>query len=196
MRKTLMMAAAGAVAMTGNAAWAAPSNGDAVTCASNVFDCSSASAVVGPGPEFTLDEGSSVFPDGPQLSADFSSGTLTIANIYDNSVGFSGGRLVFSDTTTPFTQAVLTSYSGVLNFDQSNISLTNGTLRLFFGQTIGNTTFESYFSQPGASLTIRLGALAAATPEPGTWAMMIIGFGVAGFALRRRQRVTARLAYA
>ena len=43
----------------------------------------------------------------------------------------------------------------------------------------------------GGSITIRQ----AAVPEPATWAMMLIGFGAVGFALRRRQRpVLAQLA--
>ena len=29
----------------------------------------------------------------------------------------------------------------------------------------------------------------AAVPEPATWAMMIVGFGLAGSAIRRRERV-------
>lgn len=32
----------------------------------------------------------------------------------------------------------------------------------------------------------------AAVPEPGTWAMMIAGFGLVGAAMRRRQRFTLR----
>lgn len=35
------------------------------------------------------------------------------------------------------------------------------------------------------------GQLSAAIPEPGTWAMMIGGFGLAGFALRRRSALAA-----
>ena len=44
----------------------------------------------------------------------------------------------------------------------------------------------------GGSITIRQ---ATAVPEPATWAMMLIGFGAVGFAMRRRQKpVLAQLA--
>ena len=37
---------------------------------------------------------------------------------------------------------------------------------------------------------------AAAVPEPAMWATMVLGLGAVGFAMRRRQRVTTRIAYA
>lgn len=40
------------------------------------------------------------------------------------------------------------------------------------------------------------GAGVAPVPEPATWAMMILGFGAVGGALRRRQKVTTRISYA
>jgi hypothetical protein len=33
-------------------------------------------------------------------------------------------------------------------------------------------------------------------PEPATWAMMLIGFGAIGGALRRRQKVAGRIRFA
>jgi hypothetical protein len=36
--------------------------------------------------------------------------------------------------------------------------------------------------------------VAGGVPEPGTWAMMILGFGLTGLAVRRRRRVSAALA--
>ncbi|MBB4618092.1 PEPxxWA-CTERM sorting domain-containing protein [Sphingomonas abaci] len=40
------------------------------------------------------------------------------------------------------------------------------------------------------SMGVRISGVAAAVPEPATWAMMIVGFGVAGGALRRRSSAT------
>ena len=42
----------------------------------------------------------------------------------------------------------------------------------------------------------QIASATGAAPEPGTWAMMIIGFGLAGAALRRRPTVTTRVSYA
>lgn len=36
----------------------------------------------------------------------------------------------------------------------------------------------------------------AAVPEPSTWALMILGFGAMGFAMRRRQKITTSVSYA
>jgi hypothetical protein len=46
------------------------------------------------------------------------------------------------------------------------------------------------------TLTIAECAVCTAVPEPDTWAMMLIGFGVVGGALRSRRRVAATLRFA
>lgn len=50
----------------------------------------------------------------------------------------------------------------------------------------------------GVSTNFELNAPVAAVPEPGTWAMMMLGFGIVGFGLRSRRKgtVTTRIAYA
>lgn len=51
------------------------------------------------------------------------------------------------------------------------------------------------FGHPGGTGGSRWGTYIAnirvgAVPEPATWAMMIIGFGFTGFAMRRQRRLT------
>lgn len=62
----------------------------------------------------------------------------------------------------------------------------------------GNTAFDAFFSQttknnpPGEAMTaaFQIGTVRVpAVPEPETWAMMLGGFGLLGFAARRRSRV-------
>lgn len=54
--------------------------------------------------------------------------------------------------------------------------------------------YDGYF-YPG-SITLEVLGPVGAVPEPATWAMMIIGFGAVGFAMRRRQKVTTRTQFA
>ncbi|WP_225883093.1 FxDxF family PEP-CTERM protein [Sphingomonas aliaeris] len=44
--------------------------------------------------------------------------------------------------------------------------------------------------------SFQLNGNVAAVPEPATWAMMIAGFGMVGFAMRRRAKVSTAVAYA
>ena len=44
-------------------------------------------------------------------------------------------------------------------------------------------------------VTFAINPVAAAVPEPAAWAMMILGMGAVGFAMRRRQKVTTRVSY-
>lgn len=45
-------------------------------------------------------------------------------------------------------------------------------------------------------VAFRSAAVAAAAPEPATWAMMLLGFGVVGGALRRRRKQAVRVRFA
>jgi hypothetical protein len=56
----------------------------------------------------------------------------------------------------------------------------------------GNGTISAFGPATSSSAT-----LVTAAPEPGTWAMMLVGFGGTGFAIRRRKnKGTTTLAYA
>ncbi len=63
----------------------------------------------------------------------------------------------------------------------------------------GPTVFELYKAKPGVGyLANSVGAVTAAIaiPEPATWAMMIMGFGLVGMLLRQRRRFRLALALA
>jgi hypothetical protein len=146
--------------------------GDTISCLRNgVNGCSASSAVVGPGIEFTQGAGTFDFSD-TGVTLVLTSGLNTSPLIYS-----------FTDTTSPFI-----SFSNVLvsggTFDTSRISLTNGIL-----------SFDVGGIDPIQGTTVSLALATASVPEPGTWMMMIIGFGAIGFAARRRASVRATVRY-
>ena len=64
---------------------------------------------------------------------------------------------------------------------------------------ITNSTSYRVNTQGGGLLTgpviASSTAVAAAVPEPAGWAMMILGMGAVGFAMRRRQKIATRVSY-
>jgi opacity protein-like surface antigen len=68
----------------------------------------------------------------------------------------------------------------------------------------GNTNYTELFAENGAHVGDYAGSVVdnitnivtttGGVPEPATWALMLIGFGTAGFALRHRRRTSAALA--
>lgn len=65
--------------------------------------------------------------------------------------------------------------------------------------TGGTFRVQNYAGTPNSPFSINgnVSAVAAAVPEPATWAMMILGLGAVGFAMRRRQKnVKTTVSYA
>ena len=87
-----------------------------------------------------------------------------------------------------------------LNIQSASLGFTQliGPVDLFTGPA-SNPTFNTGtfnlsggFTAGAATLTITRAAVAA-VPEPGTWAMMLIGFGAMGVSLRRRRQTRSAL---
>jgi PEP-CTERM motif-containing protein len=101
-----------------------------------------------------------------------------------------------SDRSVNFTSAVL--FDGTNSFNLTSL-FDNGTFELwglgpqFFAAGQYTLTIMGSNTNTGAlggTVTIQ------SVPEPGTWAMMLLGFGAVGFAMRRKRRpaVMAQLA--
>lgn len=57
------------------------------------------------------------------------------------------------------------------------------------GLQVGSYVYIS----PSDTITVNVGPMAAAIPEPGTWAMMLVGFGGMGAAMRKSRKAKAIL---
>ena len=134
------------------------------------------SFVVGPGLEVTdvSDERATLDISGTNIFIDFlNSSNWTTAE-------FNGW--VLSDETDNLAAILGVTIDPATNmngFSLSNISFTGDSI-------IVNWQGLSFTDTTVVSLNVVFGA--AAVPEPGTWAMMLLGFGAVGFSMRRRRR--------
>ena len=81
--------------------------------------------------------------------------------------------------------------NGIANGNQSS-AVTNGRLT-FNGGANGLITSLQITSSGFSAEVDNLGVIAA-VPEPSTWAMMLVGFGAVGSAVRRRKRTVFQIA--
>jgi len=92
------------------------------------------------------------------------------------------------------THFIITPYDYVSGADLGTSTATylNTTLDTF-GMAAGNS-YTWTWGDGKTTDTFTINILAAAVPEPATWAMMIMGFGMVGATMRRRNKPAARLA--
>lgn len=92
-------------------------------------------------------------------------------------------------STTTLTGGQIVGGSGVstavISSGNQDINSTNGRVVYDFGGANGGLS-QVVFSSPSNSF--EFDNIATAAPEPATWGMMILGFGLAGGALRIRRR--------
>jgi len=123
--------------------------------------------------------------------------TLTVLSpmtfIYDASFGF----VAFANSTVTgqlfaIGVAGLSNYDGISNFGQSAPSDLSGPTSGAdpYLSNLGNVSIDTV-RQARFSASV----VTAAVPEPATWAMMLVGFGMIGATARYRRRTT-KIAYA
>ena len=118
---------------------------------------------------------------GNQISYNNVAGTFAGA-AGTGTIGF--GTNIFAQLNIGGTALGFTQYGGPDLF-----TLVNNKPVFNFG------TFNLSSITSGAA-TITISAAAGAVPEPATWAMMLVGFGGLGFAMRRRAKVVTRVRFA
>jgi hypothetical protein len=151
------------------------------------------------------------------INFDGTAGTFGNANVVDapfvDRYAFDLGTGLFSLTlTTLFTGAVGSPQDINFNLVRLNppgvggavfVPLIPTTNEIYQLQNLSVTAGEYILRLEGrgasnvnASYSGTLNFSAAAVPEPATWAMMILGMGAVGFAMRRKSNVTTRVAFA
>jgi hypothetical protein len=92
--------------------------------------------------------------------------------------------LFFAGPNVTYTGADLGLLSGAANGAQT-ASNTNGVFEFTFSAPVTGVTFSS------SSNSLEIASISAGVPEPGVWAMMLVGFGGMGAMMRRRRAVAA-----
>ena len=122
--------------------------------------------------------------------AQLSSPTFTENVVFTNTLaGLYSITLTTSSPAVDFTSAVLSGLGGPYNLVEIDDTGVDEYWRLANPVQLGAAQYtltingnNSGAGSLGGSITIR-----QAVPEPATWAMMLIGFGAVGFAMRRRR---------
>lgn len=106
---------------------------------------------------------------------DGGSGALSQQTQTFNVIGYLGSTSLFNTTYTR---------TGGIGFQSFASNSAASIDRLVFNLSSTNSTSYNVDN-------IVVNGVAAAVPEPATWMMMIVGFGAAGYALRRRHNKTS-----
>ena len=198
MRK-LLITLAGATALTAaTAANATTFTGSTLGCfgpSCTVAGASSTSGITFTGGAFSLADSNGFLSIGTDATAN-SLGLISLATLPSSwvNVPFS---LQVSFTAPPGTSPNPTLYSALLNGSVSATAA--GGAQFVFSNPLQNFSFTGgTFSLDVNNLSVSPGAVnvplngtirvLSAVPEPATWALMLLGFGGMGMAMRRRRR--------
>ena len=121
--------------------------------------------------------------------------SFTSSALIGDQIFFNNVAGIFGGTAGTANISFGTNLIADLNIQSSSLGFTqlSGADDLFAGPAsnptfnIGTFNLSGGFTAGPATLTITR-ATVAAVPEPGTWAMMLVGFGALGVSVRRRRQ--------
>jgi hypothetical protein len=82
----------------------------------------------------------------------------------------------------------------VLSLAQLQLLTADGSITITLDLSNGVNLFDP--ATASTFVTLDIPAATNAVPEPATWAMMMLGFGGVGFAMRRKSKVNTRIRFA
>lgn len=110
------------------------------------------------------------------------------ANSSSRFTTFTSGILSLAGSTVASLQPLVTN--GTQYWRTTNVALNPGQYTLTLNGTVSMDGSQQPPGVAGGSIAIR--PVVSALPEPATWAMMLIGFGAVGYAVRRRRTPAGR----
>ncbi|QNN65478.1 PEP-CTERM sorting domain-containing protein [Sphingomonas rhizophila] len=115
----------------------------------------------------------------------YTSSTAATINVYDG-LGGTGNILATLGVTAQHTNNCVGDPTGTFcNWTAVGVTFAGTAYSIDFGGTAGQTGYDN--------ITFGSATPGGAVPEPGTWAMMLMGFGAVGFAMRRRRSTSGAL---
>jgi hypothetical protein len=117
--------------------------------------------------------------------------SLTPGGTYDLTFAFSNNGFSPNESTSASASFMIDGLSGTVS--HSTATASNLNWLIFSGNFVATGTDTLNFTNltGGPNEGIFLDAISiTAVPEPATWAMMLLGFGAIGFAMRRRRSLT------
>lgn len=149
---------------------------------------------------YTASTGNGFFGAGTTANPWLSTNTATDSIIFSNfsaGVNAIGGNFFDSNFVGAYAlgDITLSLFDGLTTTTQT---ISNATTNSFLGfvSTGGLTSLTVKSVQPGTPIwptvdNLTLGKATAAVPEPATWAMMISGFGLVAYSMRRRRQTVS-----
>jgi hypothetical protein len=153
--------------------------------------------------------GYQLYPDTSTINYDLGIQATPFSFLFENDTLLLSGSdnvVSFTDVSSPAPAALPAVFNGVEIVDLTRSNITNvqydpSSTVVGFNQSLISFTpnkillnYQGLPFSPGQSLVVDVVRSVSAVPEPSIWAMLIIGFGMVGFALRLRRDPSAAAA--